>query len=668
MRALINHHRYRYYVLDQPEISDAEYDALYRDLEELERRFPDLVIPTSPTQRVGDRPLDKFRKVRHEVPQWSFDNVFTFAELQEWDARARRYVAKHSSLDPYAYTYTAEHKIDGLKIILTYRKGALVLGTTRGDGVEGEDVTQNLKTIPSLPLELLRPVDIIVGGEAWMPKDAFAALNEERKKNGEPPFANTRNAAAGSIRQLDPRITARRKLDAFIYDLYRVEGEAAPASQAEELAYLRSLGFKVNPHYEVAHDLAAVERYFQHWRARHQHLPYDMDGIVIKINERAYQEALGYTAKAPRFAVAYKFPPAQATTVVEDIVFQVGRTGVLTPVAHLRPVRVGGSVVSRATLHNEDYIRALDIRVGDTVVVQKAGEVIPEVVRVVKELRTGKEKPFKMPRRVEACGGDGRIERVPGEAAWRCADKNSRAILRRTLHWAVSKKALNIEGMGPKIVDRLLDKGLITNLDDIFTLTRGDLEGLEGFKEKSINNLLRAIAAAKAKVPLSRFLLALSIEGVGEETAALLAARFGSLARLMRATEEELEAIEGIGPETARAIVRYFSHPEHRALVRRLLQHLNVEEEAPMVRSTPLAGKVFVFTGTLKTLSRDEAKARARARGGKVASAVSSRTDYVVVGENPGSKYEKARAAGVPVLSEKEFLALVGPAQGTAAR
>jgi DNA ligase (NAD+) len=660
LREVIEHHRWRYHVLDDPEVEDSVYDALLRELEELEARYPELVTPTSPTQRVGDRPVDHFEKVRHEVPQWSFDNVFSASELEAWHERLQRHLARESDLDPAGFTFVAEHKIDGLKIILTYERGELVRGVTRGDGEVGEDITSNLRTIGSIPLALRSPVDCIVGGEAWLSHEEFARINEEKRAQGEPLFANPRNAAAGSLRQLDSRVAASRKLDCYIYDLERLSGRDVPATQADELTLLRELGFKTNPEVCVAKELATVEAFYRDLARRRHELVVDIDGIVVKVNERRYQEALGYTAKAPRFAVAYKFPAEQVTSVVEDITFQVGRTGVVTPVAQLTPVSVAGSTVSRATLHNEDQIRRLDVRIGDTVVLQKAGDVIPEIVSVVTELRTGKEQPFAWPARIPECGGDGSIERVPGEAAWRCTDRSSQEVNKRRLAWAASKAVLNIDGLGPKTIDLLVREGRIATLDDLFTLARGDLEGLPGFQDTSIDNLLASIERARHDVPLSRFLMALSIEGVGAQTAELIADHFGTLARVMQASREDLEAINGIGPEIAAAVTSFFARAEQRDYARRLSTHLTLSEGRPQRSPTgPLAGRTLVLTGTLPSMTRGEASAAVKRAGGTVASSVSGKTDYVVAGADAGSKLARARELGVTILDEPTFRELL---------
>jgi len=656
LRETINHHSYCYHVLDQPEISDEVYDSLLRELVEIEETYPELEIPTSPTKRVGDVPLDHFEKIQHTVRQWSFDNVFSKDEFRAWDERIRRMLEKEVGRVDVAYT--CELKIDGLKIVLTYEEGKLIRGATRGDGIMGEDVTQNLRTIGSIPLVLRRPVSVIVGGEAWLSHREFERINKERKKRGEPLFANPRNAAAGTIRQLDSKVVADRRLSSFIYDIERFSGSGAPKTQSDELKLLRDLGFKISTSYLVCGSVEEVFHYYDEWVTKRDKQDVDIDGVVVKVDSLRLQEALGHTAKSPRYAVAFKFPAEQVTTTVEDIVLQVGRTGVLTPVAHLKPVVAAGSTVSRATLHNEDEIKRLDVRVGDTVIIQKAGDVIPDIVRVVTELRSGREKPYIFPTHVTQCGGDGSIERVPGQAAWRCVNKSSFAQRRRVFHHFVSKKALDIDGLGPNIVDLLLERGLINSFDDIFTLRAGDLEGLPSFREKSAANLLSAIEESK-KVTLPRLLFGLSIEHVGEETARDIAERFKTLKRLSSASVEELEEVEGVGGKVAGAVHKWFQRGENKALLKRLLRHLTIKE-ARGASDGLFSGKTFVLTGTLSSMTRDEAAEAVRAHGGSVSNSVSDRTDYIVAGENPGSKFERGRALGITLLSEDEFKKLVG--------
>ncbi|MDO8594701.1 MAG: NAD-dependent DNA ligase LigA [bacterium] len=659
LKETIDHHRYLYHVLDKPEISEAALDSLKHELVQFEKEYPELVTPDSPSQRIGGKPLPEFVKVRHTVPQWSFNDAFSEEDMREFDTRVKKFLLRSNlnSIDK-SPTYVVEHKIDGLKIVLEYERGLLKTAATRGDGKVGEDVTENVKTIESVPLRLSEPVSVIVEGEVWMPKSRLKLLNIERKKAGEEPFANPRNVAAGSIRQLDPRVVAERRLETFIYDL-SLSDKPFPARQFEELVYLKKLGFKVNPHFEHAKTIDEVIAFWKKWRKVMQKEDYLADGIVVKVDERQFQELLGYTGKAPRWGVAFKFPAEQVTTVVEAIAFQIGRTGVVTPVAHLRPVLVAGSVVSRATLHNEDEIRRLDVRIGDTVVLQKAGDVIPDIVSVVTDMRTGKEKPFSWPTKVATCGGDGSIERIPGEAAWRCVDRDSFSIQKRRFYHFVSKHAFDMEGLGPKIIDVLLEQKLIATFDDIFTLKRGDLLELPRFAEKSVDNLLASVEKART-VTLQRFLVGLSIPQVGEETAEDLAAHFGFVEKIQGAVFEELEKIDGVGPVVGKAIVEWFKESAHRKLLEALLKEVHIEKVEQKDRSMlPLAGKTFVLTGTLAGLSRDEAKAKIKALGGDVSESVSKQTDYVVAGESAGSKLEKAEKLGVKVLDENGFLELI---------
>jgi DNA ligase (NAD+) len=660
LREVIDYHRHRYHVLDDPEISDEAYDSLIRELIQLEEAHPEYASPNSPSQRVGGTPLDHFEKVVHQVRQWSFDNVFTPEEFREWTNRLIRSLAKENiKMLP---SYCAEHKIDGLKIVLTYQRGELVSGATRGDGIVGEKITENLRTIATIPLRLSKPVDIIVSGEAWLPKSALVRINKEREEKGEPLFANTRNVAAGSLRQLDPKLVAKRRLDCFVYDIERFDPlgtqVAIPETQAEELKLLSALGFKVNKSNKVTDSIDEILGYYDSWKEKRHDEPYEMDGIVIKVNESRLQQALGYTAKAPRFAIAFKFPAEQVTTTVEDIVLQVGRTGVLTPVAHLTPVRVAGSTVSRATLHNEDQIKRLDVRIGDTVILQKAGDVIPEVVSVVTDLRKGNEKPYTFPKTVPLCGGDGSIERIPGQAAYRCVYRGSFSEVRRKFHHFISRKVLDIDGMGPKTIDLFLERDLIASLDDLFTLRRGDIEGLPGFKEKSIQNILDGLEKAK-KTTLARFLFGLSIDQVGEETARDIALHFKTIDAIQSASEEELAAIDGVGPIIAASVFQWFKNKDNRALVKRLLKHIHLEKVESPKTIGKLSGKTFVVTGTLPSLSRDEAHERIRKAGGKTASSVSKNTDYLIAGENAGSKLTQAEKLGVRVIDEKSFLKLL---------
>jgi len=653
LREAIDKYRYEYHVLDKESISIEALDALKHELATLEEKYPNLVTPDSPTQRVAGEALPEFKKVEHTAMQWSFNDAFDADEMRAFDERVRKNIVAEFGAQT-TYSYTAELKIDGLKVVLTYKKGVLETAATRGDGKVGEDVTMNVRTIDSVPLKLKKNIDAVVEGEIWLGKKGLAVLNKKRKKAGEAEFANPRNAAAGSIRQLDPRIAADRPLDTFIYDLAS-SSEDIPETQWDEFEFLRRLGFKVNPHAKHFQTIEEVIDFWKSWADKKDKQDYLIDGVVVKVNEKQYQDALGYTGKAPRFAIAFKFPAEQVTTVVEDIVLQIGRTGILTPVAHLTPVSVGGVVVSRATLHNEDQIKRLDVRVGDTVVIQRAGDVIPEVVQVVPELRPKKTKAYSFPKHVPECGGDGSIERVPGMAAWRCVNKNSAAQQRRRFHHFVGKSAFDIEDFGARTVDQLLDEGLITSYADIFTLTEGDLNGLEGFAELSAKNLVAGVAARKS-VSLERLLIALSIGQVGEETARDIAAHFGTLKAIQKASIEDLQEVDGVGEVVARSIHDYFRDPEHAQALEDLLLQVQVKEGTKKAKGI-FSGKTFVLTGTLNSLSRDEAAERIRAVGGSVSSSVSKNTSYVVAGDAPGSKYEKAQELGVPVLSESEFLA-----------
>ncbi len=656
LKVAVNRYRRLYHVYDKEEISAEALDSLKRELVGLETAHPSLIAPDSPSQRVAGRPLSGFKKVRHKVAQWSFNDAFTPEDIRAFDERVKRFL--RPSLGETHPTYVCELKIDGLKVILEYEKGILINAATRGDGAVGEDVTQNIKTIESVPLALERPVDIIVEGEVWMSSKNLEALNKAQEKVGKPPFANPRNVAAGSIRQLDPGIAASRKLDMFIYDVAQTS-EAMPATQAEELDYLRELGFKVNPHHTLVKDIDGSVEFWEAWKKKGRHQEYWTDGVVIKVNEKKHQDVLGYTGKAPRFAIAFKFPAEQVTTILEDIVFQIGRTGVVTPVAHLRPVSVAGSTVSRATLHNEDEINRLDVRIGDTVVLQKAGDVIPEIVEVVKDLRPKNSKPFKWPATIPECGGDGRIERVPGQAAWRCVDKKSFAVSRRVFHNFAGKHALDIEGLGKKTVDLLLEQGLIQHFDDIFTLEEGDVLALEGFAEVSARKLIESIQSSR-EVELSRLLVGLSIPHIGEETAILLAQEFRSLDALAAASVEKLNAIDGMGDIMAKAVHEWFHEKENLKLISRLKQVLIIKtHEATPHGTLPLAGKTYVLTGSLKSMSRDEAKEKLRALGADVSASVSKKTTAVIAGEEYGSKLEKARELEVAVLTEAEFLRMI---------
>ncbi|MBI4121234.1 MAG: NAD-dependent DNA ligase LigA [Parcubacteria group bacterium] len=657
LRDTIRKHRHAYHVLDKETMSPEALDSLKHELQKLEEEYPELVTPDSPTQRVGGKPLLGFKKVTHKVRQWSFHDAFSPEEIRDFDERIKR-LLKEEYGRPISPQYTVELKIDGLKIILTYVKGMLETAATRGDGKVGEDVTGNVRTIESVPLRLREDLNIVAEGEVWLSSKELKRINEKREKAGEEMFANPRNAAAGAIRQLDPKIAAERNLDNFIYDLSYTEGHF-PETQEEELGRLAELGFKVNKHFETCDDIEGVIAFWKKWQKRAPKEEYWLDGVVVKVNKKEYQDRLGYTGKGPRWAIAFKFPAEQVTTVLKDIVLQVGRTGVLTPVAELEPVQVAGTTVSRATLHNEDEIKRLDVRVGDTVVLQKAGDVIPDIVEVVKDLRPRDSKPYEFPKRVPECGGDGKIERVPGEAAWRCVNKNSFAQKQRKFYYFVSKRAFDIEGLGPKIIDLLLDQKLVSDYDDIFTLEKGDLEVLPGFAEKKAEKLHHAIQKSK-EIELPKFLVALSIPHVGEETAEDIAAGFGTLASIRKASLEDCMKIEGVGDIVAESIVTWFGAKENSGTIERLLKHVTVKPyHIRLRRDTPFSGKNVVLTGMLESLSRDEAKEKIKSLGGHVSGSVSKETDFVVAGADPGSKYDKAQKLGITIISEKAFLEML---------
>jgi DNA ligase (NAD+) len=658
LRESIEHHRYQYHVLDNPEISDVAYDSLERELIEIETQFPDLITADSPSHRVSGKVLDKFEKVTHKVAQWSFNNVFDEKELVEFDNRVRRMFQKEVGKNLTKIDYVCELKIDGLKIVFEYEKGILQKAATRGDGSIGEDVTENIRTIASVPLKLKKPVDIIVEGEVYLSLKEFDRINKELEKRGEEVYSNPRNLAAGTLRQLDSKIVASRKLSVFIYDI--AQYEKTPDTQLKELQELESLGFTVNKNYKLCQNIDEVAEYWKTWDKKKHGQNYQIDGVVIKVNENEIQEALGYTGKAPRFAVAFKFPAEQVTTVVEDIVLQVGRTGVITPVAHLRPVLVAGSKVSRATLHNEDEIKRLDVRVGDTVILQKAGDVIPQVVKVLLELRPKNAKSYVFPKKVSECGGDGSIERIPGQVAYRCVDKNSVIMQRRKLYYFASKGAFDINHCGPKIIDLLMDNNLVTNAVDLFTLKKGDLLTLPRFAEKSADNLIEAIEGAR-KVSLARLITALSIDNVGEETAVLLAETFKKLEKVQIATYNELNKINGIGEVVAESIVAWFKNPENKKFLEALLKEIEIENKKVSSSTNNIfSDKTFVLTGTMEKYDRDQAKEIIRALGGNVSSSVSAKTDFVVAGESAGSKLDKATELGVKILTEVDFLKMIG--------
>ncbi len=649
LRDTLNTHSYRYYVLDEPTISDYEYDMLQRELAALEREHPEEITSDSPTQRVGGMALSSFASVTHAVPLESLQDSFSDGEVIEFDEKLREQL-------PGAVEYSVEPKVDGLSVALEYRDGVFVRGATRGDGRVGEDVTENLRTIPSIPMVLEEKLPrLIVRGEVYMAKSVFHKLNEQREKLGEPPFANPRNAAAGSLRQLDPKIAAKRRLDVAIFNLQMAEGRSF-ATHAETLDYLRSQRFKVigNRVVDNVHDaLDEIRRLGEH----RDELPYDMDGAVVKLNSLTDRETLGSTSKVPRWAIAYKYPPEQKPSQLLDIVVQVGRTGVLTPKAVLAPVRLAGTTVTNATLHNQDFITERDIRIGDTVIVQKAGEIIPEVVRVVPEKRPVDAQPYFLPTVCPVCGAP--VERDEDGAAMRCTGAECPAQLLRNLMHFVSRDAMDIDGVGPALLEQLVDKGLIRTAADLYTLTVPQLAELDRMGQKSAENAVYAIDQSRSN-DLSRLLCALGIRQVGSKAAKVLAVRFGTMDALMRASADELTAIDDIGAVTAQYLREWFDSAQGRDLIARLhAAGLNMESrEKPA--DNRFAGKTFVLTGTLAHFSRDEAAALIEAHGGKATGSVSKKTSYVVAGEAAGSKLTKAHALGIPVLSEEELLAMLG--------
>jgi DNA ligase (NAD+) len=657
LRKLIEYHNWRYYVLDSPEISDAEYDALMRELVELEEKFPQFVTPDSPTQRVGAPPLEVFPTFRHRVPMLSLQNAFSEEDLIAFDKRIKRFLGMN---EEEKIEYCAELKMDGLAVSLTYENGVLTNGATRGDGFEGEDVTPNLKTIRAIPLRINipnPPAIIEVRGEVIMNKKDFEELNRQRAEAGEPLFANPRNAAAGSVRQLDSSITAQRKLDIFIYGVGFCEGYEFK-TQYEVLSTLRDWGFKVNPHFRLCNGIEEAVEYCKEWTEKHHSLPYETDGTVIKVNSLLLQTELGTLARSPRWAIAFKFPAEQGVTQVEDIIVQVGRTGTLTPVAVLKPVEVGGVTISRATLHNEDEIKRLGVKIKDWVVVQRAGEVIPEVVSVVTSRRTGEEIEFEMPKKCPVCGSE--VVRLPDEVAHRCINYACPAQVKERIYHFASRDAMNIEGLGKEWVDKFVDEGLIKDAADLYYLKLWDLLKLERMGEKLARKLLNAIEKSK-KTELHRLIYALGIRHVGESTARLLAQHFGSLERLMNASLDEISNIPGIGSVVGESIYRFFCEPHNRELIEKLKKAgVRVEEET-VPGEKPLAGQRIVFTGALQSMERGKAEEIVAKLGGIPSSSVSKNITLVVVGENPGSKYQRALELGIKTINEEEFLEMIRP-------
>ncbi len=646
---VIDYHRHLYHVENKSEISEEALDSLKDELKKIEEQYPELITPQSPTQRVAGEPLPFFEKLTHKVEQWSFDDAFDYSDLENWQKRAQRYVHSTDVIE-----YFCELKIDGLKVILEYQDGVLISAATRGDGKIGENVTTNVRTIESIPLVLQKPVSGIFEGEIFMGREQFELLNQQQKDANLELYANPRNVAAGTLRQLDPNIVADRKLDAFIYDISQISGIEV-ATQSAEMELLQELGFKTNPHALVCSGLDSVWDYYHSQIDKKDSYDYWIDGVVVKVNSIEIQNQLGYTGKAPRFAIALKFPAEQKSTIIQDIQLQIGRTGVVTPVAIMDPVAIAGTVVSRATLHNYDEIKRLDVRIGDTVIIEKAGDIIPKVLQVVTELRPANTKKYKFPNKVPGCGGDGSIEQIPGQVAYRCVNRDSGEMANRRLHYFVSKKAFDIDGLGPRIIDQLMDQGLVSEPADLYTLKPGDLTGLEGFKEKSITNLIDGIAEQKT-ISFERLIIGLSIDGVGEETALLLAQHYDDLDSLRATDVQKLEHIDGIGSVVAQEITDWFATKTNKQMIDNLLQYITVSYQSNSSNEQGIfAGKSVVATGTLQNYSRDGIKDVIRAQGGKVASSVSSATDILIAGEKAGSKLAKAIELDIEVWDEERL-------------
>ena len=678
----INHHRYLYHVLDRQEISDSALDFLKHELFLLEQKYPKFITPDSPTQRIGGKPLKGFKKIRHIVSQWSFNDAFNEKEIRDFDQRMKK------ELGIKNIDYTVELKIDGIHIILTYEKGILKTGATRGDGKVGEDVTQNLKTIESIPLKLKKDIDLVAEGEAYMKKSVFLKLNKKREKNEENLFANPRNAAAGGIRQLDSKIAAKRKLDVYIYD-YSWPEKDIPKTQFEELNKLIDLGFRVNKNFKRCKNIEEVIKFWRKWEEKKTKEDYWIDGIVVKVDLRKYQNKLGYTGKAPRWVIAFKWPGEQAASKLKNVIFQVGRTGKITPVAVLEAINIGGTTVTRATLHNADEMKRLGIKAGDTIIVEKAGDVIPRIVRVLSGLRSEgakseKAQSFQMPHKCPACGSE--IKKIKGEVAHYCLNKKCGAVLKNRLYYFVSKKAFDIKGFGPRIIDQLIDGGLISQASDIFSLEEGDLKPLQRFAEKSSSNLIKAIENSK-RITLPRFLIACGIKYVGEETANLLARKIQSFYQpaistgglekfqsrdindiiifFQKSSKEDIEKIKGIGNKVGKSVKDWFSLTDNIEFLKNL-EKIGITLEREILinnefenKEGKFRDKIFVFTGELKSMPRDEAKKRVRKFGGKITETISKKTNFLVVGKKSGSKLGKAGKFGVKVIREKEFLKLV---------
>ena len=711
LRAQIDDLRYRYHVLNDPEVTDAMYEGLTAELRKIEEQHPELITSDSPTQRVAGKPLDEFKKIAHEVPQWSFNDAFSEEDIIDWIERITRMLSR-SERDPAVagekdfgsapkdLDYVCEVKIDGLHMVLTYENGSLKSAATRGDGKVGEDVTNNVRTIHSVPLVI--PAKLVPGhdrgagiqslvaeGEVWLGRGMLSEINKQRKKNNEPLFANPRNAAAGTIRQLDPKIVAERKLKLTAYDIsdirhsdighrtkdlshksYVISPMSQILTQEEELLTLKKLGFLTDNNWKVCKNAGEILEFYNKLQKKRDSFEFWIDGVVIKVNQKKYQDALGFTGKAPRWAIAFKFPAEQATTKIKDVYVQVGRTGALTPVALMDPVKLAGTTVTHATLHNFDEVKRLDVRIGDTVVVEKAGDIIPKVIRVLEKMRDGSEKVIREPKKCPICGSEIKRYEIACLPARQGDKKEGVALvckntkcyaqeLERIIHFA-SKHAFDIDGLGVKIVEHLVNEGLIKNPADIFVLTKGDLEPLERFAEKSAENLISSIEKAK-KITLPRFIYSFGIRHVGEETAIRLANHFNSLNKIVDASLEELQKVNDIGPRVAESLKEWFGVKENQKLIEELLKNgVQVTRHKLQDTSSKFAGLAFVLTGTIAGMTRDEAEQKIRELGGKISSSVGKKTDYVVVGENPGSKLDKARELGVKVLDEKVFMEMVG--------
>ena len=654
LRSLIAHHQNLYHTLDAPEISDAVFDALVHELASLEKKFPDLAKPDSPTQRVGGQPLKQFQKVQHVSRMYSLNDAFSQEDVREWLGRLANLDVKNI---PEFY---CDLKMDGLAVELKYVNGVFAQGSTRGDGLIGEDITQNIKTIEAIPLKLhleAQPPsgEIYVRGEVFLTKKEFARINKEQEKKGGKLYANPRNTAAGSLRQLDPSITASRKLNFYAYDLIGIDNKVK--TKQDKYQALNAWGVATNPNSKIVHSIEEIQKYRDYWEKERGQLDYELDGVVISINDNQLYERAGFVGKAPRGGIAYKFTPKEAQTIVEDIQVQVGRTGVLTPVAHLKPVSIGGTTVSRATLHNIDEIQRLGLKIGDTVMVGRAGDVIPDILQVLPVMRTGREKDFHLPIKCPICNTP--IKKEAEQVASYCPNTDCPARQRETIYHFCSRNALNIDGVGPAIVDALMDAGLVQDYADLFSLKIEDLQNLDRFAEVSSANVIKAIANRK-KVPLARFVYGLGIMHVGEETARVLAQHFRTLDKIISATEEELTAVEDVGPVVAQSITEWFKRPYHRNILKKFDKAgVKIIEDKGKIKGK-LFGQTFVITGTLDSMSREEAGQKIRALGGKVSSSVSQETSAVIAGSDPGSKYDKAQKLGVKILNEKEFLEMIG--------